>query len=93
MLRNTHGVFVQEIKRHLAAGTPLVVGIPVYPDFDTLSEPNPVYDDTSGTQRGGHAVVIVGYDDRRSAFKIANSWGTDWGSEVMGGSTTMPVSG
>ena len=79
VLRNTHGVFVQEIKRHLAAGTPLVVGIPVYPDFDTLSESNPVYDDTSGTQRGGHAVVIVGYDDRKSAFKIANSWGTDWG--------------
>ena len=23
--------------------------------------------------------MIVGYDDRRSAFKIANSWGTDWG--------------
>ena len=79
VLRNTHGVFVQEIKRHLAAGTPLVVGVPVYPDFDNLSESNPVYDDTSGTERGAHAVVIVGYDDRRSAFKVANSWGTDWG--------------
>ena len=79
VLRNTHQVFVQEIKRHLATGTPLVVGIPVHPDFDNLSESNPVYDDDSGPQRGGHAVVIVGYDDRRSAFKIANSWGTDWG--------------
>ena len=79
VLRNTHQVFVQEIKRHLAAGTPVVIGIPVHPDFDSLSESNPVYDDDSGAQRGGHAVVIVGYDDRRSAFKIANSWGTDWG--------------
>ena len=79
VLRNTHQMFVQEIKRHLAAGTPLVVGIPVHPDFDNLSESNPVYDDDSGAYRGGHAVVIVGYDDRRSAFKIINSWGTDWG--------------
>ena len=79
VLRNTHQVFVQEIKRHLAAGTPVVVGIPVHPDFDNLSESNPVYDDDSGAYRGAHAVVIVGYDDRRSAFKIANSWGTDWG--------------
>ena len=79
VLRNTHQVFVQEIKRHLATGTPLVVGIPVHPDFDNLSESNPVYDDDSGAYRGAHAVVIVGYDDRRAAFKIANSWGTDWG--------------
>ena len=79
VLRNTHGAFVQEVKRHLAAGTPLVAGIPVHPDFDNLSESNPVYDDDSGSYRGAHAVVIVGYEDRRSAFKVTNSWGTDWG--------------
>ena len=79
VLRNTHAVFVQEIKRHLVAGDPVLIGIPVYPDFDNLSESNPVYDEDGGTSRGTHAVVIVGYDDRRSAFKITNSWGTDWG--------------
>lgn len=79
VLRNTHAVFVQEIKRHLVAGNPVLIGIPVYPDFDNLSESNPVYDEDGGTSRGAHAVVIVGYDDRRQAFKIANSWGTDWG--------------
>ena len=77
--RTTHAVFVQEIKRHLVAGAPVLIGVPVHPDFDYLSESNPVYDDDSGTFRGAHAVVIVGYDDRRSAFKIANSWGTGWG--------------
>ena len=46
---------------------------------DYLTESNPVYDDDSGARRGAHAVVVVGYDDQRSAFKIANSWGTDWG--------------
>ena len=77
--RTTHAVFVQEIKRHLVGGDPVLIGIPVYPDFDYLSESNPVYDDDSGSYRGAHAIVIVGYDDQRSAFKIANSWGTDWG--------------
>ena len=77
--RTTHAVFVQEVKRHLAAGDPVLIAVPVYPDFDDLSESNPVYDDDGGTSRGFHAVVIVGYDDSRSAFKIANSWGTEWG--------------
>jgi C1A family cysteine protease len=28
---------------------------------------------------GGHAGVIMGYDDRRSAFLIKNSWSVKWG--------------
>ncbi len=27
----------------------------------------------------GHAMVITGYDDDRSAYRVLNSWGTDWG--------------
>lgn len=39
------------------------------------------------TYIGGHAVLVVGYDDNFitpdgiGAFKILNSWGSDWGSE------------
>ena len=84
VLRNTHAVFVQDVKRHLASGDPVVIGVPVYPDFDTLSESNPIYDDDSGRFRGAHAIVIVGFDDRRSAWKIANSWGRDWGIDGYG---------
>jgi C1A family cysteine protease len=29
--------------------------------------------------QGGHAVVLVGYDDSKSAFLVRNSWGTSWG--------------
>jgi len=28
-----------------------------------------------------HSVLIVGYDDRRRAFKIINSWGVEWGND------------
>jgi C1A family cysteine protease len=45
---------------------------------------------------GGHAVVVIGYDDKKvieiaedndktiGAFKIRNSWGEDWGEEGYG---------
>lgn len=32
----------------------------------------------------GHAVLIVGYDSEKEAFKIVNSWGTNWGNEGYG---------
>jgi hypothetical protein len=28
---------------------------------------------------GGHAMAIVGYDDRMQAFRLINSWGKGWG--------------
>jgi Papain family cysteine protease len=28
---------------------------------------------------GGHAMTIVGYDERRQAFRLINSWGKGWG--------------
>ncbi|MDN3642657.1 C1 family peptidase [Lutimonas halocynthiae] len=30
---------------------------------------------------GGHAMLVVGYDDDRNAFKVVNSWGKNWGNE------------
>jgi hypothetical protein len=41
----------------------------------------------AGAYQGGHGVCVVGYDDDRvygpglkGAFKLANSWGDDWGN-------------
>ena len=30
---------------------------------------------------GGHAMLVVGYDDDRNAFKVVNSWGKSWGNQ------------
>ena len=38
---------------------------------------------------GGHCVLMVGYDDSKSAALIRNSWGPDWG---QGGYFWMPYS-
>ena len=82
--RSSHDSFVREVKRHLVQRRPVIIGIWVYPDFRRLNRSNPIYDDTSGYNSGGHAIVIIGYDDARSAFKIINSWGTDWGIDGYG---------
>ena len=35
----------------------------------------------AGDKHGMHAMAIVGYDDRKGAFLLMNSWGTDWGQK------------
>ncbi|MCL2102000.1 MAG: hypothetical protein FWH22_09850, partial [Fibromonadales bacterium] len=32
-----------------------------------------------GMQHAYHAMVLVGYDDSKNAFRVLNSWGTSWG--------------
>jgi len=75
---------LEEFKTQLAAGNAVVVGIPVYDDFDNLSKNNPIYDNTSGKKSGSHAICFVGYDDNKQAFKLINSWGTYWGVDGYG---------
>jgi hypothetical protein len=47
-------------------------------------QPGQVWNSVGGQQKGGHAMLIVGYDDSRSAFKLLNSWGPGWGSAGYG---------
>ncbi|NLP14915.1 MAG: C1 family peptidase [Clostridium sp.] len=75
---------VEQIKARLVETNPVVIGVPVYPDFDNISPGNDTYDDLSGYSRGGHALCLVGYDDNKQAFKFINSWGTDWGLDGFG---------
>ena len=75
------------IKTQLNNGYTVVLAIFVYSNFDYIHNYNYTYcaSERSGSNRGGHAVTIVGYDDSRitsdgvGAFKLVNSWGTGWG--------------
>ena len=33
---------------------------------------------------GGHAMTVVGYDDRKQAIKVINSYGAAWGDGGFG---------
>jgi len=71
-----------EIKDALANRLPVVVGVTVFEQLQSLQGPNSVYN-TFSNFKGGHAVTLVGYDDNRfgGAFLIINSWSQNWGDQ------------
>jgi C1A family cysteine protease len=72
------------IKTALANGYLCVVGIQIYASFESMSttltgivsmpRPREAY-------LGGHAVVIVGYNDLKKCWIMRNSWGSTWGDK------------
>jgi hypothetical protein len=69
-------------KQLLQEGYPLVGGFVCY---DSLwSAVNGVLAPPGGTVIGGHAILIVGYDDVNNLFKFKNSWSEQWGDKGYG---------
>lgn len=73
------------VKSHLAEGNPVVVGMKCTPSFEQ-ADGQIVWQRKEGLDTKeyfGHAVCIVGYDDKRygGAFEIMNSWGSGWGNQ------------
>ncbi len=68
---------VDAIKNDLNTYGPLVTTMDVYYDFFYYS--GGIYQYTSGNYQGGHAILIVGYDDTGQYFIVKNSWGSGWG--------------
>jgi len=70
------------LRECLSAGFPIVFGFTVYQSFESEAVaqggimPMPAYGEGA---LGGHAVLMVGYDDDRQTFIVRNSWGSDWG--------------
>jgi hypothetical protein len=67
-----------EVKAQLASGFPVLIGMMVDTAFMRLRG-DVAYAQASSKTEGGHAMILVGYDDGRGAFKVMNSWGTQWG--------------
>lgn len=72
------------IKYYLYRGYIINFGAKIFDNFNATAEngyivPMPT---PSSRRTGGHAMLIVGYDDIRNLFLIQNSWGKDW---AMGG--------
>lgn len=68
---------IHEIKSNLEVGNPILIALDVNQAFKNYS--GGVFNNSANCQNCGHAVVVVGYDDTKNAFKLINSWGTGWG--------------
>ncbi|HET9342908.1 MAG TPA: C1 family peptidase [Candidatus Eremiobacteraceae bacterium] len=66
---------------------PVVVGIAMYQESMSAQAaktgviPLP---QKSSSAIGGHAIVLVAYDDQRKEFKFVNDWGQSWGDKGYG---------
>jgi Papain family cysteine protease len=78
---------LNDVKWALIENGPVVAGISVFQEMMTASTsktgviPLPA---KSATIMGGHAIVIVGYNDAEKRVKFANSWGRNWGDHGYG---------
>ncbi len=70
----------------LASGLPFVIGFSVYESFMTQAVADtgdvPMPDFSRERVVGGHAVLVVGFDDTAmpdARYIVRNSWGTAWG--------------
>ncbi|MFN8253300.1 MAG: C1 family peptidase [Ferruginibacter sp.] len=76
---------IRAIKEHLAKDAPVVIGMMVGGSFMQEMMGQKIWHPTSMDRQqmgfGGHAMCVIGYDDRLEggAFQIMNSWGSDWG--------------
>lgn len=65
------------LKAYLDAQYPILIGADVDEGFLKL-QGDFVWRAPSGAPKGGHAMLVVGYDDARRAFMVLNSWGDKW---------------
>ena len=72
------------IKACLAEGFPLVFGCTLFESFETEQVAKtgimtmPMH---SETPVGGHAVMLVGFEDSKRVWIVRNSWGAEWGDK------------
>ncbi|MFY7965515.1 MAG: C1 family peptidase [Chitinophagaceae bacterium] len=87
---STSKIDVHAIKEHLAKDVPVVIGMMVGGSFmqSMMGQDvwHPTYEDYNMLGFGGHAMCVIGYDDRKEggSFQIMNSWGSEWGNNGVG---------
>jgi len=88
LLQNTTGYYtvnansVPDVQASLRNDGPTYFRFTVYSDFMTFwssGSPGQVYQNSGGSILGGHAILIIGWDNAKSAWLCKNSWGENAG--------------
>jgi C1A family cysteine protease len=75
---------VMRVKRSIAEGKPVVVGMNISESLKRLSPMDSRWTPSgmsSDKMLGGHALCVIGYNDSLGVFEIMNSWGPAWGDQ------------
>lgn len=72
----------EQTKAFLLNNQPIVIAISVDRSYfgEIDSDGDAVYRGFENND-GAHAMLLVGYDDQKNAFKAVNSWGRNWGND------------
>ena len=79
---HTVGATPSDFKASLYTYGPSYWRFSVYSDFYTYwnsATSGAVYTNAGGTREGGHAVLLIGWDDAKQAYLCKNSWGASGG--------------
>lgn len=91
---HTPAEILKDVKAVVSHGYAVMFGFSVYSSLKT--DPDIPFPTSKDRLEGGHAVLIVGYDDdhpcinglrgstKKGALLIRNSWGQDWGDDGYG---------
>ena len=75
-------ILFEQTKAFLLNDKPVVIAVSIDNEFFGIFEQNgdAVYRSFNKVD-GSHAMLVVGYDDGKNAFKVVNSWGKNWGND------------
>ncbi|MCX6149251.1 MAG: C1 family peptidase [Ignavibacteriales bacterium] len=75
---------IKYVKKSLAEGKPVVIGIECPPSFASVKGElwTPAPSEYKSWKERGHALTIISYDNNKfgGALEIINSWGKNWGN-------------
>lgn len=72
----------EQTKAFLYNDQPVVIAIAIDRNYFGARDENGIYIYRKFKESsGGHAMLVVGYDDEMNAFKVVNSWGEGWGNK------------
>jgi C1A family cysteine protease len=72
----------EEMKKAILRKQPVVFGMRIYKQFRDVGPDGMLPVPQNGdVMVGGHAVVAVGYDNKKRVFIVKNSFGTGWGDQ------------
>lgn len=72
-----------DLRASLASGNPVLFGFTVYSAFENAATAATGIVNLPGPGEvalGGHAVMLIGYDDEEGRFLVRNSYGGNWGN-------------